>query len=100
MIKSLALMPNSIDAEKTDELLSKLTTSMKAAKGLQSLAASDGHLMSPGGPPDYSTVLESSWESLEYFMAWVESQKPEDHNDKDFMIKNGAVLLFYEVKEL
>ena len=100
MISSIALFPKSIDPDKLEELLSKQAASMKAAKGLQSLKASDGHLMSPGGPPVYSKVLESSWDSLESFMTWVETQKPEDQADKNFMLENGAVLLFYEVKEL
>jgi hypothetical protein len=100
MISSIALFPTSMNPEEIEELLSKQVASMKAAKGLQSLKASDGHLMSPGGPPAYSKALESSWDSLENFMAWVESQKPEDKADKDFMLENGAVLLFYEVNEL
>ena len=101
MISSIALFPNSMNPEKIEELLSKQVASMKAVKGLQSLKASEGHLMSPGGPPGYSKVLESSWDSLENFMAWVQqNQKPEDNADKDFMLESGAVLLFYEVKEL
>ena len=100
MISSIALFPKSMDPEKMENLLSKQASSMKAMRGLLSLKASEGHLMSPGGPPEYSKVLESSWESLEDFMAWVESQKSENHNDKEFLLINGAVLLFYEVKEL
>jgi heme-degrading monooxygenase HmoA len=100
MISSIALFPKSMDPEKIEELLSKQVASMKAAKGLQALKVSDGHLMSPGGPPAYSKVLESSWDSLENFMAWVEAQKPEDQSDKKFLLESGAVLLFYEVKEL
>ena len=100
MISSIALFPKSIDPDKLEELFSKQVASMKAANGLQSLKVSDGHLMSPGGPPAYSKVLESSWDSLESFMAWVGGQKPEDNADKDFMLKNGTILLFYEVKEL
>ena len=56
--------------------------------------------MSPAGPPSYSKVVETTWESLEDFMAWVQNQTPEMQADKDFMIKNGAVLLFYEVKDI
>ena len=100
MISSIALFPKSMDPEKIEELLSKQVASMKAAKGLQALKASDGHLMSPGGPPAYSKVLESSWDSLENFMAWAQSPNPEGHADKDFLLKNGAILLFYVVKDL
>ena len=73
MIHSLTLFPKSFNPGKVDELVSKQNLSMKAANGFLSLIESDGHLMSPGGPPAYSKVLESSWESLEDFMAWVES---------------------------
>jgi hypothetical protein len=101
MISSIALFPKSMTPEKIEELLSKQIASMKAAKGLNSLRMSEGDLMSPGGPPDYSKVLESSWDSLENFMAWVQqNQKSEDNAYKDFMLANGAILLFYEVKEL
>jgi len=101
MIKSLTLFPKSMDPEKIEEISSRFISSMKSFNGLQSLESSDGHLMSPGGPPDYSKVLESIWDSLENFMAWVQqNQKPEDNADKDFMLENGAILLFYEVKEL
>ena len=100
MINSLTLIPNSIDSEKLEDLLSKQIASMKGANGLRALRMSEGHLMSPGGPPAYSKVVETAWDSLEDFMTWVQNQTPEDHVEKDFMIENGAILLFYEVKEL
>ena len=100
MIKSLTLFPKSLDAEKTEEIYSRLIPTMKSANGLQSLTESDGHLMSPGGPPAYSKVFESSWDSLENFMAWAQSPNPEGQADKDFLLQNGAILLFYEVNEL
>jgi hypothetical protein len=100
MINSLTLFPNSIEPEKMEGLLSKLIESMKKAKGLQEVKVSKDHLMSPGGPPAFAKVLETTWASLEDFMAWAQNQPPEDHADKDFLIENGAVLLFYEVEEL
>ena len=100
MIKSLTLFPKSMDSEKIEDITSRLIPNMKSANGLQSLTASDGHLMSPGGPPAYSKVIESTWDSLENFMAWAQSPNPENHADKDFMLENGAALLFYEVKDL
>ena len=72
---------------------------MKKAKGLQAIKVSKDNLMSPGGPPSFAKVLESTWESLEDFMVWVQNQTPEDHADKNFLIDNGAILLFYEVSE-
>jgi hypothetical protein len=73
---------------------------MKSTSGLKIIKMSDGNLLSPGGPPSYSKVLETTWDSLEDFMAWVQNQTPEMQADKDFMIENGAVLLFYEVKDI
>jgi len=33
-------------------------------------------------------------------MAWVQIHKLKNNADKDFMLANGVVLLFYEIKEL
>jgi hypothetical protein len=98
MINSLTLLPKSIDPERLDDLISKLIPSMKQANGLLELKVSEGPLMSPGGPPSYSKVIEASWESLEDIMAWAQTSAAQD--DKDFMIESGAILLFYEVKDL
>jgi|GEM_PF-3596540 len=98
MINSLTLLPKSIDVERVDDLLSKLISSVKQANGLLKLKVNEGPLMSPGGPSSYAKVVEASWQSLEDFMAWVQSPAAQD--DKDFLIQSGAVLLFYEVKEL
>ena len=81
-------------------MLSTVITSMKKEKGLLSVKVSEGDLMSPGGPPAYSKVVESSWEALEDFMAWVQNQPQDVHSTKDSLIEKGAVLLFYEVKDL
>ena len=73
---------------------------MKSADGLKTIRVSDGHLMSPGGPHSYSKVVESTWESLEVFMAWAQNQSPEMQAEKNFLLKNGAILLFYELKDI
>ena len=99
MINMISLFPKSIEPEKVEEILTNLISSMKEAEGLVSIVKSDGHLMSPGGPPAYSIVLLATWRSLENMMAWT--QTPGAHNeDKDFLLANGGVLLFYEVKEI
>lgn len=77
-----------------------MNKSLKEADGLLSLKLSDGDVMSPGGPPAYSTVLEATFDSLENFMGWVDSpwvQSPEAQADKNFMMEHGAVLIFFEV---
>ena len=100
MISSITLFPNSIDSQKIEDIVSRTISSMKSASGLNTIKMSDGDLMSPGGPPSCSKVMETTWESLEDFMAWAQNQTPEMQADKDFMINNGAVLLFYEVKDI
>ena len=98
MINVLALFPNTIDPEVLDELISKMIPAFKQGQGLCSLKISDGHVMSPGGPPPYSKVIEASFESLEDFMAWA--QTPAAQADKKFMIESGIIRLYYEVNEL
>jgi hypothetical protein len=100
MINSLALFPNSIDPELLSNLLSRQIESLKKARGLLSIKMSEGNLMSPGGPPSFGKVLETSWDSLESFMTWVQNQTPSEDADKDLLLENGAVLLFYEVIDL
>ncbi len=100
MIHFLVLFPKSIDPDVVDRYVSDLNKSLKEARGLKTLTLSDGDLMSPGGPPAYSTVLEANFDSLENFMGWVNSpwvQSPEAQAEKNFMVENGAVLVFYDV---
>ena len=98
MINMLIVFPKSIDPEVLDDLLSKLVPSIKQALGFLSLKVSEGSLMSPGGPPSYSKVVEASFESLEDFMAWT--QTPTAPAAKDFMVNSGTIMLYYEVNEL
>ena len=100
MISSITLFPKSIDSKKIEDIISQLSNSMKSASGLKTLRVSDGDLMSPGGPPSYSKVVETTWESLEDFMAWAKDQSPERQAEKKFLIKNDAILLYYEVKDI
>ena len=100
MISSITLFPKSIDSKKVEDIISKQITSMKSASGLKTLRVSNDNLMSPGGPPSYSKVVETTWDSLEDFMAWGQNQSPEMQAEKEFLIKNDAILLFYELKDL
>ena len=98
MINSLTLFPKSLDQYVMSDLISKLIPALQGAKGLQSLRVSKGYLMSPGGPSTYSKVIEASWGKIDDLMAWV--QTPQAQVDKDFMINNGVLMLFYEVEEM
>ena len=100
MINSITLIPDSIEPEKLEDFLSRQIESMKKSKGLRAITISEGNLMSPGSPPSFSNVIETSWDSLETFMMWVQNQTPSDHAEKDYLIDKGAIFLFYEVVDL
>jgi hypothetical protein len=97
MIKSLLIMPKSIAAAKADSLLSRHISSMKGARGLIEINESEGAIMSPGGPTPFSNVVTALWKSLEEFIAWAENLASEE--DKNYMLENGATVVFYEVKD-
>jgi hypothetical protein len=97
MVNMLTLFPRTVGAEKIDELLSTLIPSMKGATGLLLIKVSDGPLRSPAGRPSYTRVLEVSWKGMDALMVWT--QTPAAQTDKDFMIKNGAVMFFYDVDD-
>ena len=99
MLNMLVIFPKSMDADKVDELLSTLVSSLRARDGLLSMQVSEGGLMSPGGAPAYSKVLEVVWESLAHMMAWTETAADLE-NPKDAIIDKRGVVLFYEVKAL
>ena len=98
MINSLTLFPKTIDPKLLEKITAKTISSMKSAKGIRRIYTSDGDLMSPAGPPTYSKVVEAAWESLEDFLDWTQS--PSAQSDKDFLIENGAQLLFFELDEI
>jgi hypothetical protein len=54
--------------------------------------------MAPGSPPSYTKVVEAQFESLEKFMAWVETQEAQE--SKDIFKDTGIVRMFYEVKSV
>ena len=97
MIRVLSLIPNTIEEKKRDQILEKMIDAIQQAKGLHALYVSEGYIMSPGGPPPYSKVLEATFGSLEDFMAWV--QMPAAQADKEEIMSN-MVGIYYEVKKL
>ena len=98
MIRVLSLIPSSMEENKRDQLAKKMIRDIQQAEGLRSLSVSEGHIMSPGGPPPYAKVIEASFDSLEDFMAWV--QTPAAQKDKEQMISSGVVSIFYDVNQL
>ena len=98
MINVLFLFPKSADLKTLDDFISnKFIPGVKQANGLRSLKLSAGDLMSPGGPPPYSRVVEASFDSLDEFMASV---PPDGQPEKEYMKSLGTLILFYEVGEL
>ena len=98
MINSLTLFPKTFDLELMAKITAKTISSMKSAKGIRRITASEGDLMSPAGPPTYSKVIEADWETLEDFLGWAQS--PSAQEDKNMLIENGVQLLFFEVDEI
>ena len=73
MITSITLYPKSMGADQIEQQISsQLIPSLKKAPGFIAAKASEGHLMSPAGPPAYSKVVEFSFETLEDFYAWTQ----------------------------
>ena len=94
----LFLFPKSADLKTLDDFISsKFIPGIKQADGLRSLKLSAGNLMSPGGPPPYSRVVEASFDSLDEFMATV---PPDGQPEKEYIKSLGTLILFYEVREL
>ena len=99
MLNLLILIPRTVSSQVTDNLLARIIPALKQAEGLRSLNISDGHIMSTGGPPPYSKVIEASFDSLEVFYAWAK-QNPSSQVDKEMMKDNGIILLYYDVNDL
>jgi uncharacterized protein (TIGR02118 family) len=99
MIDGLFLFPKSIDPQTLDDFLStRFRPQHMKLPGLRSFKLSVGDLMSPSGPPPYSRVAETSFESLDDVMAIVQS--PASQAVRDYMKSLGTLILMYEVIEL
>ena len=100
MITAITLFPKSLNLEQVESFISSvMIPSFKNAPGFISARASEGHLMSPAGPPDYVKVVEFSFETLEDFYAWTQYSE-EQKVAKNQLIEDGVVMIFYEEKTL
>jgi hypothetical protein len=75
MLDVLFLWSKSDDVGVADEMISSLIPILRGMPGLHRLRVSEGDLMSRGGPPPYSRVIEASFASLADWMASVETFK-------------------------
>ena len=98
MVNMLMLVPNSITQEKSERIITRHVNSVKEAEGMLSVTVSEGSLMSPSGPVSFSHAVDVSWESLSKLVAWAQGANDLEE-DKDYLLENGAQLLFYEVKD-
>ena len=74
MTRDLFLFPRSTESKPLDEFITKtFVPDLRGASGARSVAVSAGELMSPGGPPPYSRVVEASFESIADVVAAVEA---------------------------
>ena len=98
MIRILFCFPKSDNVEEIDEYITNtFIPRAKQIKGMQSIKMSGGDLMSPGGPPPYSRVVEGTLNSFEEMMAFV--QDPATEEEREYTKKLGVFVLYYEVKD-
>ena len=95
MLDVLMLFPASSDAMEVDAVLDRLRTEWKDAPGLQSFRTSQGPIMSPGAPPQYSSALEATFDSLEAFMAQVPG--PDRAEQRQALDRVAPLIMFFEV---
>jgi hypothetical protein len=81
-----------------DFLAANLLPGLRAAAGLHSLQMSSGDLMSAGGPPPVSKVVQASFPSLEALFGYVQS--PAGLATQEFLEEAGTIIIFFEVEEL
>ena len=83
MLDVLTLIPAEAESSDVAAFIAGLVPSISEARGLRSLRISAGDIMSRGGPPPFSHVIEMSFDSLADWMAWVldpeQQQRPEGH---------------------
>jgi hypothetical protein len=97
MLDVLMLFPASADSRDLDAFVSGFGGTLERAPGLRSLKVSDGDLMSPGGPPPFSAVLEASFGSLADWMAVVQAPKSQSH--QDLFTRLAPLVLYFEVRD-
>jgi hypothetical protein len=99
MITVLYQFPRSTNQQALDDFLEvELLPGLKGAEGLNSLQMSSGDLMSAGGPPPVSKVVQAFFLSLEALFAYVQS--PAGLATQEFLEETGTLIVFYEVEEL
>ena len=97
MIKTLMLFPKSTDLKALEKELENPGRQVRQAHGFRSQRQSVGDIMSPMGPPPFSKVIETSFDSLEDVVAF--GQSPAAQGSKDYLKDLGAIMLIYELSD-
>jgi hypothetical protein len=98
VIHVLFLFPRSVESGTLDDFISgTFVPGLKQARGAGSVNVSAGDVMSPGGQPPYSRVVEVAFDSLNDVIAAVEA--PEAQAGRQTVRDLGALILTYEVNE-
>ena len=98
MIQVIYQFPTSTDARLLDDFLSNnLIPGLKQAQGLMALHSSSGDMMSAGGPPPFSKVVQAAFNSLEELFGYVQS--PVGLATQEFIEGTNTLILFYEAQE-
>jgi hypothetical protein len=99
MLTVLYEFPKAINSKVLDEFLTRnLLPGLKQARGLQSLQLNAGELMSAGGPPPFSKVVQAYFSSLESIFEYVQS--PTGLATQEFLESTNTVIVFYDIQEL
>ena len=98
MIQAITLYPSATELKELESMLTEMVSSLRKSKGFLTIHVSDGHIMSPGGLPPYSKVVQFTFDSLENMMNWAESHTAQ--SQKENIRKFNPTMLYYEVKEL
>jgi hypothetical protein len=97
MLDVLMLFPSSAEAAAIDDFVTRFLPEIRQADGLHSLRVSKGDLMSRGGRPPYSRVIELSFESLDNWMGWV--MAPQRFGKLEEFARVEPLIMFFETTE-
>jgi hypothetical protein len=98
VVNVLFLFPSSADRVALDEFISStFAPGLRQASGCRSVTVSTGDLMSPGGPPPYSRVVEAAFDELPDVIGAVEA--PGAQPARLHLRELGTLVLMYEVGE-
>jgi hypothetical protein len=96
MVQVLFLFPRTTAPAELDEFLAAFLPRLRQARGVRSVVASAGEVISPAGPPPYARVVQADFDSLADVMeaAGATGSGPRPANDA--LTATGALVLVYE----